>query len=138
MNGQCRDEMKLCRRRQIPLCHYLPPELLSVIFIACADPPYAEHDPSYWCQSRSMQWIAITHVCCYWRFVALGSPELWKRLRFFNPDVTKEMIRRSLGVNLEVIIDPRLRIHQSIAKSPVILMVLHELHRVSVLHLECP
>src|ERR1700728_1637098 len=166
-------EMKLrSGRRTIRIpCITLPPELLRMIFIACADPPYAEHGaedpivedeedeedsdddeedgnrsgkldsisgPSYWCQSRSMQWIAITHVCRYWRSVALGYSDLWTRLRFFNPDVTTEMIRRSKGANLEVIIDPRLQIHRLIAKSPVIPMVLHELHRVSVLHLVSP
>jgi F-box-like len=131
-------EMKLRSRKQLLRIPYvtLPPELLRVIFVACADPPYAEQEYSY-CKARSMQWIAITHVCRYWRSVALGYPDLWKRLRFFDPNITKEMIRRSKGAHLEVIIDPRLQIHRSIARSPVIPMVLPELHRVSVLHLVC-
>jgi F-box-like len=112
----------------------LPPELLRMIFIAYADPPFEKYGPFYWYQSRSMRWIAITHVCRYWRSVALGYSDLWKRLHFFNPDATKEMIRRSKGANLEVIIDTR---HQQIERSTVIPVVLPELHRVSVLHLVC-
>src|SRR5277367_4744770 len=125
--------MKSCSGKQLLQisCVTLPPELLSVIFKACADPPYAEQKS---CQARNMQWIAITHVCRYWRYVALGYPDLWKRLRFFDPDVTKEMIRRSKGANLEVIIDTR---HQRFERSIFIPMVLPELHRVSVLHLVC-
>src|SRR6202035_1424883 len=118
-------EMKLRSGKQllrVP-CVTLPPELLRMIFIACADPPFAEHEPSYWCTARSMRWIAITHVCRYWRSVALGYPDLWRRLYFFNPDATKEMIRRSKGANLEVIIDTR---HQRIERSIFIPMLLPE------------
>ena len=80
-----------------------------------------------------MQWITVTHVCRYWRSVALGCADLWRRLYFFNPDVTKEMIRRSKGANLEVIIDQQLQPRQSLNKYRE--MVLPELHRVSVLYL---
>jgi F-box-like len=125
--------MELHSERQLLRVPRLPPELLVMIFIACADPPFGEQEPSYW-QTRNMQWIVITHVCRYWRTVALECSDLWKRLRFFNPDVTKEMIRRSKGSNLEVIIDIR---HRRIERSMVIPMVLPELHRVSVLHLVC-
>src|ERR1700733_15433089 len=127
-------KMKLRSGRQLLRVPCLPPELLRMIFIACTDPPYAEQKPSYWWQTRNMQWIAITHVCRYWRTVALEYSDLWKRLRFFNPEVTKEMIRRSKGANLEVIIDTT---HQRIERSMVIPMVLPELHRVSVLDLVC-
>jgi F-box-like len=129
--------MKLRSGRHLLKIPRLPPELLRMIFIACADPPYAEQDPSYWYQTRSMQWIVITHVCRYWRLVALEYPDLWKRLRFFNPDITKEMIRRSKGADLEVIIDAYFQLYQPIDKT-TIPIVLPELHRVSVLHLTCP
>jgi F-box-like len=116
----------------------LPPELLSMIFIACADPPSGTLNSSHWSQSAEMQWIAVTHVCRYWRSVALGCADLWRRLFVFNPDVTKEMIRRSKAANLEVIINP-LRLRQSLKSlepiNKVIEMVLPELHRVSVLYL---
>jgi F-box-like len=127
-------EMELHTGKQLPSISHvtLPPELLRMIFIACANPPFTVQHPSYWCNARNMQWIAITHVCRYWRSVALGYSDLWKRLYFFNPDVTKEMILRSQGANLEVIIDADLR---SIAKSTFVPMVLPELHRVSILRL---
>jgi F-box-like len=128
--------MKLCSGKPSPYVT-LAPELLREIFISCADPPSAVK-PSYWSRARNMQWIAITHVCRYWRSVALGYSDLWKRLYFFNPDVTKEMIHRSKGANLEVKIDAGLKIYRSIETSSVIPMVLLELHRISVLHLICP
>src|ERR1700733_14568839 len=127
-------EMELHSGKQLPPISYvtLPPELLRMIFKACANPPIAEPGNWYRYYASSIRWIAITHVCRYWRSVALGYSDLWKRLRFFNPNITKEMIRRSQGANLEVIIDAS---YQSIAKSAIIPMVLAELHRVSVLHL---
>src|ERR1700721_1096331 len=109
-------------------CLTLPPELLSMIFIACAAPPSGPLNPSHWFLSSNMQWIAVTHVCRYWRSVALRCADLWRRLFFFNPKVTKKMIRRSKGANLEVIIDQFFRSHQSMNK--VRGMVLPELHRV--------
>jgi F-box-like len=133
-------EMKLRRGKRgkqlLPIPYVpLPPELLRVIFKACADPPY---DPLCWFYTTSIQWIAITHVCRYWRSVALGYSDLWKRLRFSNPDATKEMIRRSKGANLEVIIDPLREFDRSITESTFIPMLLPELHRVSVLNLIHP
>src|SRR6202035_935434 len=125
-------KMKLHRGELLLSIPYVPPELLRMIFKACADPPYAEQEPSYWCTARSMRWIAITHVCRYWRSVALGYSDLWKRLHFFNSNITKEMIRRSQGANLEVIMDPSWKF---IKGSTFVPMVLPELHRVSVLHL---
>jgi F-box-like len=111
----------------------LPPELLIMIFIACAAPPSGTLNSRHWIRSANMQWIAVTHVCRYWRSVALGCTELWRKLFFFNPDVTKEMIRRSKGTNLEVIIVEPVQSRQS--KNKIIEMILSELHRVSVLQL---
>jgi hypothetical protein len=132
-------EINLHSGKQLPPGPYvtLAPELLRAVFISCVDSPSAVQEPSYWSHARNMQWIAITHVCRYWRSVALGYTDLWKRLYFFNPDVTKEMIHRSKGINLEVIIDVSLEIHQSIDTSPIIPMVLLELYRISMLHLVC-
>src|ERR1700728_3921015 len=111
----------------------LPPELLIMIFIACAAQPSGTFDAGYWSLAVNMQWIAVTHVCRYWRSVALGCANLWQRLFFFNPDVTKEMIRRSKGTDLEVIINKHFRSCQS--RDKIIEMVFPELHRVSVLDL---
>jgi F-box-like len=128
-------EMELHSGKQLPPSPYvtLPPELLRAIFKACADPPSTEPGNWSWYDARKMQWIAITRVCRYWRSVALGYSDLWKRLRFFNPKITKEMIHRSQGANLEVIINASYR---SIAKSTIIPMVLAELHRISMLHIK--
>src|SRR5277367_6303724 len=106
-------KMELHSGKQLP-CVTLPPELLRVIFKACADRQSADPGTQY---SSNIQWIAITHVCRYWRSVALGYSDLWRRLYFFNPDVTKEMIHRSQGANLEVVINASSR---SIATSTFI------------------
>jgi F-box-like len=131
--------MELHSGKQLPPIPYvtLPPELLRMIFKACADPPSTEPGDRYWYDASNMRWIAITHVCRYWRSVALGYSDLWKRLYFFNPDVTEEMIRRSKGANLEVRINANFRVHRRTAESEFITMLLPELHRVSVLHLIC-
>src|SRR6202035_4926197 len=68
--------------------------------------------------------------------VALGCVDLWRKLFFFNLDVTKEMIRRSKGANLEVIIHDCEQLLEPINR--VIEMVLPELHRVSVLYVALP
>jgi F-box-like len=106
-----------------------------MIFIACATPSSRTLNRSHWFLSANMQWIAVTHVCRYWRSVALGCADLWRRLFFFNPDVTKEMIRRSQAANLEVIVDPPDASLAVESVNKVIEIVLPELHRVSVLHL---
>jgi F-box-like len=99
---------ELTNQQPIPYIE-LPPELLCKIFIACAAPPSKLKPDALWSDSyrfsaESIQWIAVSHVCRYWRYVALDCAELWRRLVFFNLDVTKEMIHRSKGANLEVII----------------------------------
>jgi F-box-like len=115
--------------------HKLSPELLSNIFIEYAallpHPPMQRSlCPAY------LKWIAATYVCRYWRSVALGCTTLWRRLVFFNPEVTKEMIRRSKGSNLEVRIRGHIPQNISAAVDEALRMVIPELHHVSILHLE--
>lgn len=47
-------------------------------------------------------WIRITHVCRWWRFVALSSPLLWSHIAVFDKDATIEMLKRSGDVPLVV------------------------------------
>jgi F-box-like len=113
----------------------LSPELLSNIFIEYA----ALHSqPSIWgtLLLGHLKWIAVTHVCRYWRSVALGCTTLWKRLCFFNPEVTKEMIRRAKGSNLEVNMKCPTRKKLSAVVDEALRMVIPELYHISVLHLE--
>jgi hypothetical protein len=128
MNGQCRDE--------IVQWETVAPNSLCNPTSGTSRDDFHSLCRSTICKTRTFGlWITITHVCRYWRSVALGCSDLWKRLRFFNPDVTKEMTRRSKEDNMEVIIDGDFEMHQSIAKSTLIPMVLPEFLRVSVLHI---
>ncbi|KAJ7650520.1 hypothetical protein FB45DRAFT_697919, partial [Roridomyces roridus] len=43
----------------------IPPELTVAIFMACVK-EHPQQDP-----------LALSHVCCQWRQIALGTPELW-------------------------------------------------------------
>ncbi|KAF5342672.1 hypothetical protein D9611_001280 [Ephemerocybe angulata] len=53
----------------------LPPEILAQIFeFASAE-----------VRDTSMDWIALTHTCQYWRNAALGHPRLWSRFSFLRP-----------------------------------------------------
>jgi len=64
----------------------LPPELLSFIFnfLACAHAP------------RDFErWVRVTHVCSYWRRVALDYPNLWTRISLHSPSWALEMLARS-------------------------------------------
>jgi F-box-like len=126
------DDLDTKPKRQ-PLIVYidLPPELLCKIFVACLRPPLVDF-AHCWDYDRNKRWNTITQVCRYWRSVALGYPDLWKRILFFNRKVTEEMIRRSQGTSLEVsTLD-----YGPFFSEECLRMVLPELHRVSHLHLE--
>ena len=114
----------------------LSPEVLSNIFIEYAallpNPSKQQHSlcPVY------LKWIAATYVCRYWRSVALGCTTLWRRLVFFNPEVTKEMIRRAKGSNLEVRIKGLIPQKLSAVVDEALRMVIPELYHISTLHLQ--
>jgi hypothetical protein len=113
----------------------LSPELLSNIFIECAalELPPSMQGSLY---SVHLKWIAVTHVCRYWRSVALGCTTLWRTLFFFNPEVTKEMIRRAKGSNLEVQIEGPIPQRLLAAVGEAFRMVIPELYHTSTLHLK--
>ncbi|GJE94039.1 F-box protein [Phanerochaete sordida] len=90
----------------------LPPELLGRIFEEhiqlCKDDWDHEaspepQPPSCYSQIGPYTWIRATHVCRYWRDVALANPLLWSHIVLANrPDCIETLLERSQQVPLSV------------------------------------
>ncbi|KAI0045364.1 hypothetical protein FA95DRAFT_1476973, partial [Auriscalpium vulgare] len=81
----------------------LPSEILARIFsfAARAEPIPGGYSTSP--ASKRMGWIKVTHVCHYWREVALAHPALWERVSFsIGPEWTEELLARSKGAPIIV------------------------------------
>ncbi|KAI0252264.1 hypothetical protein BJV78DRAFT_1124881, partial [Lactifluus subvellereus] len=63
----------LTRRNALAPISLLPSELLAQIFHF-----HALDEPS-WSNRKSFGWMKVTHVCRYWRQVALEDSSLWAR-----------------------------------------------------------
>ena len=120
--------------------NHFPSELLSKIFLICAASlPTDElfdrtgYQDNFKCADH-LPWIAIAQVCRYWRSIALGCGELWRRLVFSSPEATSEMVRRSNGVPL--IVQAESSYDRGIYEN--IRTVISDMRRVSVLHLSFP
>ena len=115
-----------------PAIDHFPPELLSKIFLICA--ASLPTDKLFERAADHLPWIAIAQVCRYWRSIALGCGELWRRLVFSSPEATGEMVRRSNGVPF--IVQARSSYDRDIYEN--IRTVISNMQRVSVLHLCFP
>ena len=76
------------RRNRLLFVSRLPPELLARIFslLEAIDPP----------SSSVLGWITVTHVCSYWRQVALDHSVLWANVSLeIGSRWSDEMIHRS-------------------------------------------
>ncbi|EIN04195.1 hypothetical protein PUNSTDRAFT_138921 [Punctularia strigosozonata HHB-11173 SS5] len=70
----------------------LPPEVLLRIFV----------DVRKATERLSPQWIKLTHVCSFWRDVALSSAILWNSPDLLYPELAEETVRRSRGTTLRI------------------------------------
>ncbi|ESK93601.1 hypothetical protein Moror_1607 [Moniliophthora roreri MCA 2997] len=73
----------------------IPDELMSRIFIFCAEwlrPILTQPREG---EKAVEGWIVLTHVCQRWRSVALDTPRLWISPAFKYPSLAFEMLRRS-------------------------------------------
>ncbi|TEB23193.1 hypothetical protein FA13DRAFT_1640179, partial [Coprinellus micaceus] len=64
----------------------LPPEIFSTIFQLVKD------DIT---EAERVSWIKVTHVCRYWREIALDHASLWSNISFIHPELAKVMHIRS-------------------------------------------
>ena len=83
----------------------LPVELLSEIFIsACWVGWPLEFRKDGLCPPESFR---LARVCHHWRKVALATPLLWTRFEASGTEFTKNMLLRSSGAPLQVLVKPR-------------------------------
>ncbi|KAH9936683.1 uncharacterized protein B0H18DRAFT_1114039 [Fomitopsis serialis] len=116
----------------------LPFELLTQIFLLYA--PYTAVDPSEkhpGCLAVAVHikhWALISHVCKYWRSIALDFPLAWSQLVITrNADWATELLTRSKDVPLDILVLPQ---DSSSTQSPACQLVRKELHRTRTLHFE--
>ena len=91
----------LTRRNGLAPVSLLPSELLARIFHF-----HALDEPS-WSNGETFGWIKVTHVCRYWRHVALEDSSLWARFSGLPPSTTclAEILARAKGVPLTIDFD---------------------------------
>ncbi|TCD60949.1 hypothetical protein EIP91_009264 [Steccherinum ochraceum] len=63
---------------------------------------------------RPYLWLKVTHICYFWRYVALSDPLLWKRITVTNAACVKEMFRRAKNIrlSLKVTVSPLIDNHK--------------------------
>ncbi|KAI0088593.1 hypothetical protein BDY19DRAFT_906598 [Irpex rosettiformis] len=86
----------------------LPPELLERIFQlharSCREPGLDSERLGCSSTTNPYAWIIVTHVCRYWRDVALGSALLWSHIVLTrNLDCIKAFLTRSQQASLTVV-----------------------------------
>ena len=79
----------------------LPPEVLALVFHFLL----LEESPYFRKQNRG--WIRVTHVCWYWRQVALDDSSLWARISGIptNTEWVSETLARARNAPLDIDID---------------------------------
>ncbi|KAF5325119.1 hypothetical protein D9619_010032 [Psilocybe cf. subviscida] len=109
------------RRNELAPVAKIPDEILQQILIILRDSTHS--DPQDWHQ--------VTHICRYWRRVAVGSPLLWTRLHHTPPTLIRLMLQRSQGAPLEVVVTHWTDKHSI----RVFTIILHELKLIRALTL---
>ncbi|KAL4242353.1 hypothetical protein ABKN59_011995 [Abortiporus biennis] len=85
----------------------LPDDLLGEIFLYI----YTPEDTNGYTGRSDWKWLVITHVCRWWRCLALQLAALWKDIRTSNLDCLKAYLERSQTSSIKVnILTPRLRL----------------------------
>ena len=75
----------------------LPPEMLVAIF-AHLSKREPGHIPSHFVQGL----VSVTHICRFWREVAINAPDLWAEVKMTNLEGVKVFLERSSAVPLNV------------------------------------
>ena len=80
--------------------HRLPPEILAAIFVHLSN---QEPDPLGSDLPRSIQdLVSVSHVCKFWREVAVTTPDLWTEINMTNLEAVEIFLERSGAVPLNV------------------------------------
>lgn len=124
----------------------LPPELLGRIFqlyaISSREPWLSADDtttlPACSISDGPYEWVRVTHVCRYWRDVALQAPLLWSHIILTkNIECINAFLARSQQAPLTVV-QPRVRggcFIESILPMACVRLVLAEMRRIRSLEL---
>jgi hypothetical protein len=95
VDGEALHALLTCRNALAPIS-LLPPEILARVFHFLA------------LEERNLGWIRATHVCRFWRQVALGDSSLWVTISGIPPTNTElisEMLARASHAPLDINID---------------------------------
>lgn len=114
--------LEICRN-ELPFPNRLPPELLSRIFLIHSHDQKSGTSHTYNLRSsrKAVHWICVSHVCTYWRSVALNCPFLWAELNFFHPELTELMLERSMNTPLYVKFEKDIRMTRANDQLPIAL-----------------
>lgn len=113
------------RHNTLSMTMLLPPEILAAIFLWNAE---------IMRDDRKMRWTNVSHVCSWWRRIALETPSLWSRIIFnVNRNWVPAMLSRSGATTLEFdmsVSDPK--------EVQVCKAVLSQIHRIRDLCMRQP
>jgi hypothetical protein len=94
-------QLLLTLRNTLAPISVLPPEVLARVFhfLSLQEPPCSG--------KQDLGWIRATHVCRFWRQVALGDSSLWARIsgRPTNLNLISGMLARTRNAPLDIDID---------------------------------
>lgn len=82
----------------------LPPETLAAIFVHLSKEERDSHGRNS--SSLIQDLVSITHVCRFWRQVAINAPDLWNKINTTNLEAVDTFLERSGAVPLSVDLRP--------------------------------
>ncbi|KAK7058590.1 hypothetical protein VNI00_002226 [Paramarasmius palmivorus] len=102
-------QAKVERNSKLPVAR-LPAEVLTEIFSYLTRDLYTAY-PRFHDKKRRNDWFFFTHVCHFWRTIALNHAPLWICPDLSIPSLANAMAQRSKNANLHIVIsgDPDIR-----------------------------
>ncbi|KAH9173443.1 hypothetical protein EDB89DRAFT_730392 [Lactarius sanguifluus] len=128
---------RLAHAHESPVSRLLSDILVLIFaFLVEADPTTSSAGEGFGPPQVRLGWITVTHVCSFWRQVALDHRTLWTHHRFdLSLEWTAEMLRRAGDAPLELTLSEQfVPFPPSKGDAPTVISQL--LHRVSALTIE--